>query len=143
MREQQQEIRERVRAELEQVEQTDHAGLDVANVRDRVAGTYVFDAGGNPFGKLPWSAHVELKLEKGGSYDLRVRMNIDNDLNEEASYGRYRVKGDRLILYSEHDHDSHEFRIEGDQLMFGNDWKQKLALKAVGIEDAVMKKVTE
>jgi hypothetical protein len=135
-------LSESLDSELKVIEELESSGADVG-ADARVVGTYAFDANGNPFGKMPWSAHVELKLKPSGQYDLRVQMDIDNDLNEEASWGRYRVVGDRLILYSGHDHDEHELRIAGDQLIFGNDWKQKLALKAVGIDEAVMKKVIE
>jgi hypothetical protein len=102
------------------------------------ANTYVFDASGNPFGKLPWSAHVELQLQKDDRYELRVRTKIDSEVQEEVSSGRYRIRGDRVTIYSAHDDDTHEFRLDGDKLMFNADWLERLALKAVGIEQTYM-----
>ena len=102
------------------------------------ANTYVFDASGNPFNKLPWSAHVELQLQKDDRYELRVRTKIDSEVQEEVSSGRYRIHGDRVTIYSAHEDDTHEFRLDGDKLMFNADWLERLALKAVGIEQTYM-----
>lgn len=102
------------------------------------ANTYVFDASGNPFGKLPWSAQVELQLQADNRYELRVRTNIDSEIQEELSSGRYRMRGDRVTIYSGNEDDTHEFRLDGDKLMFNADWLERLALKAVGIEQTYM-----
>ncbi|HSL69270.1 MAG TPA: hypothetical protein VK864_03470 [Longimicrobiales bacterium] len=101
-------------------------------------GTYVFDASGEVLGKFPWNAHVELELRKHGRYELRVLTNIEDEREEETSWGRYTMRGDRLVLYSPHDDSRHEFRIDGNRLVFDADWSERLALKAVGVEHAYM-----
>jgi hypothetical protein len=103
-----------------------------------VVGTYVFDANGNPLGKLPWSAHAELELRPDGRYELRVATVINRETEEETSWGRYRVNGDRLILFSAHDDDAFEFRITPDRLVFDGKWAARLALKAIGVEQMFM-----
>jgi hypothetical protein len=147
------EIRHRLRHEeralRERIEHVERVRVQVGSAHEEPAlaqdeqlvGTYVFDASGNPFGKLPWSAHVELQLQPGSKYELRVRQNIDQELSEETSWGRYSVDGDRIKLTSAHDEDTHEFRIDGDKLVFDADWSEKLALKAVGVQETFMKKV--
>ncbi|MGH7471317.1 MAG: hypothetical protein ACRENP_25490 [Longimicrobiales bacterium] len=103
-----------------------------------VLGTYVFDANGNPLGKLPWSAHVELELRPEGRYELRVGGVIDGEPEEETSWGRYTVHGDRLTLFSAHDDDQFEFLITPNRLVFDGKWAAKLALKAVGVDEMYM-----
>ena len=61
-------------------------------------------------------------------------------MEEETSWGRYRQRGDRLILSSASDHDRHEFRIDGDRLLFEADWKERIALKAVGVTKTYMER---
>jgi|SRR5687768_10789977 len=112
-------------------------------VRDygEAEGTYVFDATGDVLGKFPWSAHVELSLRDNGRYELRVKTNVDGTTETETSWGRYRLDGDRIKLYS--GDDSHEMLINGDRLEFEAGFKEKLALKAVGIGDAAFTKLKE
>ena len=105
-----------------------------------VAGTYIFDESGDALGKFPWSAHAELELRPEGRYELRIRTNLEHEMEEETSWGRYRQRGDRLILSSASDHDQHEFRIDGNRLLFEADWKARIALKAVGVTKTYMER---
>jgi len=137
-------VRVRVEQAAQEVERA-HVEVEVdevaLNAADQLVGTYVFDANGNPFGKLPWSAHVELQLQPNGKYELRLRTNVDQELDEETSWGRYRIDGDRMTLISAHDRDEFGFKIEGDRLLFDADWPAKLSLRALGVENTFMKKV--
>lgn len=131
-------IRHNIERNIEQnIERSVRRAHDVGNL----PGTYAFEAEGYALGKFPWAAHVELSLRENGRYELRVRTNIDGETETETSWGRYRFKGDRVLLYSPHDDDVHELVIEGDRLQFNTGLKEKLALKAVGIEDAAFKKI--
>lgn len=104
-------------------------------------GTYRFDAKGNPLGKMPWAANVELELRDGGEYELRVKTEIDGTTETDVSWGTYRVRGDRLVLSAPHDSDRTEFIIDGGELRLEADWTERLALKAVGVDHASMVKV--
>ena len=108
-----------------------------------VAGTYIFDESGDALGKFPWSAHAELELRPEGRYELRIRTNLENEMEEETSWGRYRQKGDRLILFSAGDSDEHVFSIDGNRLNFEADWKARIALKAVGVTKTYMERQPE
>jgi hypothetical protein len=131
---------------------TRHVDARRVEVREEIAsqeissqaeGTYIFDESGDALGKFPWSAHAELELRPEGRYELRLRTNLENEMEEEHSWGRYRQQGDRLILYSASDDDRYEFRIEGDRLVFDADWKARIALKAAGITKTYMERQTQ
>jgi hypothetical protein len=121
-----------------------HVVAKHVDVREEIAsqaeGTYIFDESGDALGKFPWSAHAELDLQPEGRYELRLRANLENEMEEETSWGRYRQQGDRLILYSASDDDRYEFRIEGNRLVFDADWKERIALKAAGITKTYMER---
>jgi len=136
-------VRDDVRSEVRRRhERRRHERRVGHNSEVQLEGTYAFDANGNPMGKLPWSAHVELDLQPEGRYELRVKMDVNGEGESEYSWGRYRQEGDRLVLYSPSDNDQTEFVIEGDRLLFEGDWTENLALKAVGITNAALSKVT-
>jgi hypothetical protein len=103
-----------------------------------VIGTYVFDADGAALGKFPWKARAELELKPAGRFELRVKANLHDDLSEESIFGRYKVRGDRLVLYSPHDDDRFEFVMNGNRLEFDAGFPGKVALKIVGLSDAAL-----
>ena len=105
-----------------------------------VTGTYIFDENGDALGKFPWQAHAELELREHGRFELRVRTNIGDEMEEETSWGRYKLKGDQLILRSADDEDTHSLRIDGNKLEFDPSWKARIALKAVGVSKTYMEK---
>ena len=105
-----------------------------------VAGTYIFDEQGDALGKFPWTAHAELELKEHGRFELRLHTNIGDESEEETSWGRYTMDGDRVVLSSSGDSDSHELRIDGNRLIFDPSMKQRIALKAVGVTKTYMEK---
>jgi hypothetical protein len=109
----------------------------------QVEGTYRFDADGKLLNKLESGATVKLQLEPGGRYELKVLIKADGQSEEETSWGRYSVRGNRLVLSSNHDVERHELTIDGDHLVFDVDWTERLALKALGVENAFMTKVQQ
>jgi hypothetical protein len=132
---------EEARAEAEVARaEAEAAAAEARDVGSEAGDTYIFDESGDALGKFPWSAHAELELRPGGRYELRIRTNLENEMEEETSWGRYRLRGDRLILSSASDHDQHEFRIDGDKLLFEADWKERIALKAVGVTKTYMER---
>ena len=130
------------RADVEEVAAVEEeaAAEEAVDASSEVAGTYIFDESGDALGKFPWSAHAELELRPEGRYELRLRTNLEHEMEEETSWGRYHQKGDRLILSSASDRDEHEFRIEGNRLVFEADWKARIALKAVGVTKTYMER---
>ena len=130
---------EKRRAVARHVEVREEIPSDVS----AAAGTYIFDESGDALGKFPWAAHAELELRPEGRYELRLRTNLENEMEEETSWGRYRQQGDRLILYSASDDDRYEFRIEGNRLVFDADWKARIALKAAGLTKTYMERQTQ
>ncbi|MEX2285092.1 MAG: hypothetical protein WEE89_21580, partial [Gemmatimonadota bacterium] len=133
------ERQDRRRVEVERVV----AAAEEAVAPADVLGTYQFKAKGDLLDKLEWNSTVELDLQADGRYRLRVVTNADNKMEEETSWGHYRVRGDRLVLISAHNDDRHTFTIDGDRLQFDASWKEKIALRAVGVEDAYMTKVQQ
>ena len=127
-------------AAAEAVEAAEEAAAEAEAAASEVSGTYIFDESGDALGKFPWSAHAELELRPEGRYELRIRTNLEHEMEEETSWGRYRQRGDRLILSSASDHDQHEFRIDGNRLLFEADWKARIALKAVGVTKTYMER---
>ncbi len=108
-----------------------------------VLGTYRFNAKGDVLNKIQWGASIELELQPGNRYRLLVLTKADGNLEEETSWGYYSVRGHRLELISAHDNDRQEFTIDGERLQFDANWKQKLALNAIGVDDAYLAKVHE
>ena len=102
-------------------------------------GTYTFEADGEPFG-FPWRAQLQLELQPDGRYELRMKTNIDGENAEETSWGRYKVRNGRVTLYSPHDNSDYEFRIDGNRLELDADFREKIALKLVGVKDAALTK---
>jgi hypothetical protein len=114
------------------------AGVTAAADVNSVVGSYVFDADGAALGKFPWSARAVLELLPAGRFELRVKANLHDEVSEEATWGRYKVQGNHLILYSPHDDGRFEFLIRGDRLEFDAGFQHKLALKVVGLRDAAL-----
>lgn len=108
---------------------------------ESVQGTYAFDADGAVFGKFAWNANVQLDLQQDGRYEMRVKTSMNGETETETSWGRYRVVDGAVELLSAHDDDAHRLLIDGDRLTFNADFKEKLALKAVGIEDAAFTRI--
>jgi hypothetical protein len=113
-----------------------------ANDVASVLGKYEFEAKGDVLGKVPWAARVTLDLQPDGRYELRVATSADGEMDEETSWGRYRVVKNRLVLISGGDHDSHMLLIDGDRLRFDESWKARLAMKAVGVDEGYLTKMS-
>jgi hypothetical protein len=80
-------------------------------------------------------------LKDGGDYELRVKTDINGQIEEEISYGNYRLRGDRVVLSTPNDSDRTEFIFDGSQLRFEADWSERLVLKAIGVDQAALVKV--
>jgi hypothetical protein len=129
------EAREEVREAREEIR-----GHTPAN-NESVQGTYAFKVDGSLFGKFDWAANVELDLQADGRYELRVKTEADGETDTETSWGRYRLNGDRVRLYSANDGDAHDLTLNGDRLEFNAGFKEAIALRAVGVDDAAFTKV--
>jgi hypothetical protein len=139
-------VERRIEREIEQniereLEETANALSELEQgAHDPLVGTYVFDGNGEPLG-FPWAAHLELELQPSGRFELRVKAELDGELTEETSWGKYRVDGDELTLYARGHDMEHSFRINGDRIELQGHRGTKFALKLAGVEDAALVKV--
>ena len=108
---------------------------------EHVIGKYTYQDNGR-LAKHPWTVDAALVLERDAQYTLELNFNIDNDDEHEATYGTYRVDGNKLILDpadgSEHDA-INEFTIEGDRLTPKLGWGSRLALKGLKVNPVFVK----
>lgn len=107
-----------------------------------VYGTYTFDESGSVLGKVPWRAHIELELKRSGRYEIRMKTEADGDTDVDWSGGRYRIDGNQVVLLDRNG-EQNEFStliIEGDRLRLDANWPAMLALKWVGVSEAMLRK---
>ena len=107
-------------------------------------GSYKFGGNGSVLGKFDWDVNATLTLNDDNTYALDLDMNMNGEREQEHDSGRYRIEGDRVIMYS-HDgtEPEHTLRLEGDRLQFEDfGGTEKLLLRAIGVRDLAFTRIT-
>jgi hypothetical protein len=104
-------------------------------------GTYTYVGAGSIAG-ASWDVHATLNLGADRQYRLVANANVKQEKEQETDRGTFQVTGDRLVLTSAGDKDTHELTIRGDSLLAGGSLglAARMAMRAAGVSKPVFLK---
>ena len=101
-------------------------------------GSYTY-AGRGAIAGAPWDVRATLTLGADMAYRLLVRATLKREEEQETDQGTFRVAGEKLVLNSAGDSDTHELTIRGDSLLAGEGWglTTRMAMRVAGVPKPV------